>query len=230
MITRRKFSGLILLATILGVAGFLPSGPAAQRNTTATGIPSLKAAPVAQASTYPSHVLIIRHAEKPDDKKDKHLTSRGAARAAALPSLFYIPKVFRTKPAPFPTPDFLFATAESKDSNRPVETVQPLAKALGGLEIHGKHADGDYQPLVDHLFSNAKHAGKTVLICWHHGKIRGLTRAVLAKAKNGDPVSKQVKAWDPAVFDRVWQITFDDQGQATFVNRPQRLLFKDHEE
>jgi hypothetical protein len=91
--------------------------------------------------------------------------SRGAARAAALPSLFFIPKAFRTKPAPFPTPDFIVATAESKHSNRPVETVQPLARALGDMAIHAKHADDDYQPVVDHLFGNAKHAGKTALIC-----------------------------------------------------------------
>src|SRR5262249_20882817 len=115
--------------------------------------------------------------------------------------------------------------------NRPVETVQPLAKALGDKEIHAKHADDDYQLVVDHLFSNAKYAGKTVLICWHHGKIYKLTQAVLAKAKNADQVKGQVpNHWDQDVFDRVWLITFDDQGQATFANRRQRLLFKDREE
>src|SRR5262249_4860369 len=137
----------------------------------------------------------------------------------------------RTKPAPFPTPDFLFAAAESKHSNRPVETVQPLAKALGDMEIHANHADDDYRAVVDRLFSNAKYDGNTVLICWHHGKIPGLTRAVLTRAKNGRNVMEQVpKHWDQGVFDRVWQVTFDRQGRATFVNRPQNLLFKDHEE
>jgi hypothetical protein len=231
MIFRQQFTRFTLLATILGVCGWLPAGPAAQRNGPAVQVPSLTAAPAAQASTYPQDILIIRHAEKPIDKEDEHLTSRGAARAAALPSLFYIPKAFRTKPAPFPTPDFIFATAKSKHSNRPVETVQPLAKALGDVEIHAKHADDDYQPVVDHLFSNAKYADKTVLICWHHGKIRDLTRAVLHKAKNKDTVKKQVpKHWDENIFDRVWRITFDKQGQATFANRPQKLLFKDHED
>src|SRR5262249_14299043 len=152
------------MATILGVYGLLPAGPAASKNAPAAGVPSLNAAPAGQADTYPHQVLIIRHAEKPDDKDDKHLTSRGAARASALPSLFYIPKASRPNPAPFPTPAFIFGTAESKHSNRPVETVQPFARALGDMKIHAKHADDDYQPVVDHLFSNAKHAGKTVLI------------------------------------------------------------------
>src|SRR5262245_54693052 len=98
MISWQKFTRFILLATILGMYGLLPAGPAAQRNGPAASVPSLNAAPAAQAGTYPHHVLIIRHAEKPDDKDDKHLTSRGAARAAALPSLFFIPKAFRTKP------------------------------------------------------------------------------------------------------------------------------------
>lgn len=79
---------------------------------------------------FPKQVLIIRHAEKPDAKDDPHLTSRGAARAAALPSLFVAPPTFPTKPASFPNPDFLFATKESSHSSRPVETVTPLSKAL----------------------------------------------------------------------------------------------------
>jgi hypothetical protein len=176
----------------------------------------------------PHHVLIIRHAEKPKGGNDIHLTSRGAGRAAALPSLFLIPPTFPTQPAPFPTPDFLFATKESPESNRPVETVRPLAKALGDMPIHDKHANGDYQAVVDHVFGDAKFAGKTVLICWHHGKIPQLAGAVAKQAKNHDALRRQIPGpWDDQVFDRVWQFTFDSQGGATFADRPQRLLFGD---
>src|SRR5262249_17337907 len=122
-------------------------------------------------------------------------------------------------------------TAESKHSNRPVETVRPLAKALGGMDIHAKHRDDEYPAVVDHLFRNAKYAGKSVLICWHHGKIPKLTRVLLARGKNGDKIKEQVpRHWDDGIFDRVWEITFDGRGNATFLNRPQKLLFKDHEE
>ena len=55
-------------------------------------------------------------------------------------------------PAPLATPDFIYATKESKHSNRPVETVTPLAKALKDLHIHYKHADHDYQIVVDAIF------------------------------------------------------------------------------
>jgi hypothetical protein len=230
MIAGQKCTRILLLATILGVSGFLPAQPAGPLRGAAAGIPSLSRAKAAQVVSYPRDVLLLRHAEKPDEKGDKHLTSRGAARAAALPSLFFIPNAFRTKPAPFPTPDYVFATSESKNSNRCVETLQPLAKALGDLAIHSKYANADYQALVDHLFGDGKHAGKTVLICWHHGKLPELTQAVLAKAKNAAKVKEQIPThWEDNVFDRVWQFTFDDQGNAAFRDRPQNLLFKDQE-
>jgi hypothetical protein len=230
MTTWKKALRFFLPATLLGMQGLLAAGLLLWVTGPAASVSSLNAGQAPPVDTYPAHVLIIRHAEKPDDEADKHLTSRGAARAAALPSLFYIPKAFRTKPAPFPTPDFIFATAKSKHSNRPVETVQPLAKALGDVAIHAKYADDEYQSLVDHFFSNEKHAGKVILICWHHGKIPDLTRAVLARAKNADKVKKQVpERWEPGVFDRIWQITFDNQGKAAYVDRPQSLLFKDDE-
>src|SRR5205085_8777456 len=108
---------------------------------------------IMNANTRPSQVLIIRHGEKVGDpKKDddggRHLSIRGSARAAALPSLFAgpLPQLsckFYAKagtlvgeyrdiplkgPAPrFTAPNFIFATEASKHSKRPVETVTPLA-------------------------------------------------------------------------------------------------------
>jgi hypothetical protein len=176
----------------------------------------------------PKQVQIIRHAEKPDDAMDIHLSSRGAGRAAALPSLFVIPPTFSTKPAPFATPDFLFATKESKNSNRPVETITPLSKALGDMPIHQKHADKDYQAVVDEIFGDTKYAKKVVLICWHHGKIPDLAKAVAHKAKNEDKLKKLIPDhWQGSVFDRVFVFTFDDSGSATFADSPQKLLFGD---
>ncbi len=225
MTIKHRWSRFLVLAAVLGTGALVALAPWVPCGGRAN-VPQAVAAEVAQAKHYPGHVLLIRHAEKPKDKSDKHLTSRGAARAAALPSLFYIPEAFPSKPAPFPTPDFLYATKESKHSNRPVETVQPLAKALGDLPVHAEHADDDFQPVVDLLF-NEKHAGKTALVCWHHGQMRNLAEAVAAKAKNADQVQKKIQKWDDEVYDRVWHFTFTEQGQATYANEPQRLLFKD---
>lgn len=176
----------------------------------------------------PRLVQIIRHGEKSGDDTDTHLNSRGAARAAALPSLFTIPPTFPDKPAPFATPDFLYAAKKTKHSNRPIETITPLARALKDMIIHDKHANDDFQAVVNQIFGDDKHAGKTVLICWHHGNIPDLARAVAAKAKNSSKLKGQIPArWEGAVFDRVWLFTFEANGNAAFENQPQRLLYGD---
>src|SRR5258707_337996 len=74
--------------------------------------------------TGPRIILIIRHAEKPEDSKepkDPDLSKRGFERAAALA---------RVIPSNFPHPDFLIATKRSAHSNRPMETIEPLSRAL----------------------------------------------------------------------------------------------------
>lgn len=74
-------------------------------------------------------------------------------------------------PATFPKPDFLFATQQSKHSNRPVETIPPLAQTVG-LEINSKPADDDYAKVADDILNHPKYAGRNVFICWHHGRFR----------------------------------------------------------
>jgi hypothetical protein len=70
----------------------------------------------------PQQIVILRHAEKPDHRGDKALSTKGFTRAAAI--AVYLP-------AAFGVPDFIVATMESVDSNRPVLTVTPLAQRLG---------------------------------------------------------------------------------------------------
>lgn len=169
----------------------------------------------------PRHVLIIRHAEKPDDPEDIHLTKRGEERARLLPQLF-------VRPDPFPAPDFLFATRPTDKSDRPAETLAHLSMRLKlpidrGYRNFLPDADVDKREgrkgvfeLADEILGNKKYAGKTVLICWHHGTIPDLAGRLKA---TGYP-----KRWKDAVFDRVWQISYDERGATTFADRPQRLL------
>jgi hypothetical protein len=195
-------------------------------------------------STGPSQVLIIRHGEKlGDPKKDDdggpHLSIQGSARAADLPALF-VPALpqpscalrhkakefhgryqgipIKGKASRFSTPNFIFATARSKHSQRPIETVTPLATALN-LPINDRFADkdSDIKKMVNAILSEFAFAGKIVLICWHHGKIPDVAKAL--------GISKPPK-WDGKVFDRVWQITFP-KGKAALQDSPQQLLFGD---
>ena len=193
-------------------------------------------------NTGPGQVLIIRHGEKVGDpKKDddggRHLSIRGSARAAALPSLFvaaqpqlscklhrkaeefhggYQQIPINGKASRFSTPNYIFATQRSKHSNRPIETVTPLGTALN-LPVNDGFADKDkdIRKMVSAILND--YPGKMILVCWHHGKIPDLAKAL--------GIAKPPK-WDGKVFDRVWQITFP-KGKATLQDSPQMLLYGD---
>lgn len=152
------------------------------------------------ASSGPAVVMLIRHGED-IGQRDFHLNSRGYQRAAALP------KLFGTR---LPKPQVIIASRASKGSNRPVETVEPLAKALN-LSIDTRFRDHDFRALADRLLSDERYDGKVVLVCWHHGSIPKLARAL------GVPDPPK---WPDGQFDHVWVIEpkkrtarLDDVGQ-----------------
>jgi hypothetical protein len=158
----------------------------------------------------PAHILIIRHAEKPDTGSG--LSPQGKARADALPQLFM---KSATRPKPFPTPDFIIAAETSEESSRPLDTVTPLANKLGltpKADIKNKH----YKKLAEEL-KKPKYAGKTVLICWHHGEMPDLVNAILdTKCCIPDKIDKDT-------YSLIWQIDYKD-GKATTTLGSQRLL------
>jgi len=186
-----------------------------------------------KTTKYPRHLLLIRHAEKTGDKEDVHLSKQGKERAVVLDQLFVASK---ERPDPFPTPDFIFAALHHKDSQRPVETVTLLAKKLKltiddrfDSKLPATGNDPNEKPakkpgmvqLRDELFNSPKYHGKTILVAWRHSTISELAKTLKA--------SKVPEKWEDNVFDRVWQITYDDKGTATFRDRPQRLLPGDAE-
>lgn len=194
-------------------------------------------------ASHPDIIYIIRHGEKlGDPAKDTDtiidLSVRGSARAAALPSLFesahsqlscalasdssgyeaqYAQQSVSGPAQRFSKPDFLFATKPSKHSNRPVETITPLAAALQ-LPVSHDIADKDYKTLANTL-QDSTYEGRIVLICWHHGTIPALASKLgIAKPPT----------WEATVFDRVWEIAYD-ASRSTLLDQPQQLLFGDAE-
>lgn len=150
-------------------------------------------------SKTPAAVFLMRHAEKPDgDTKSPDLTEAGFARARALPALFMAPP--GAGPARFPRPDAIFATAPSKHSNRPIETITPLAQVLH-LKINEDYTDLETGPLAQKVLSGS-YAGKVVVIAWHHGELPHLAEAF--------GVNDVPNHWDPDVFDRIWEIRWVD--------------------
>jgi phosphohistidine phosphatase SixA len=133
----------------------------------------------------PRRVLLMRHAEKTGDPDDIHLSDAGMMRARRLAR--YIPDNFGK-------PDFIFAAARSKHSMRSIETVQPLANALG-LEVQDDIEDKDFEELVSELFSNSEYLAKTILICWHHGKLPEIAALL------GAPDRSYLDPWPENVFN-----------------------------
>jgi hypothetical protein len=170
--------------------------------------PRPAATPVAITGQPPTTILIFRHAEKLTNG-ESHLSETGFKRADRLRDLFVPPGV---RPD-LPTPQVIIATHLSAHSNRPVETVTPLADALH-LPIDSSISNDDYATLAKSLLSG-KYAGKVVLIAWHHGTIPSLVTSLGAKP----PVEK----WPEEQFDRVWRIDYVD-GKATIKDLPQHLM------
>jgi hypothetical protein len=160
-----------------------------------------------QTLAPPTTILIIRHAEKLTDGR-LDLSPTGFQRAALIPNLF-LPT---TRPD-LPVPQVLFATHQSKHSNRPVETITPLATALK-LPIDSDILDDDYPELAKLLLSG-QYAGKVVLVAWHHGKIPELAKSL--------GVEPPYMPWPDQQFDRIWRIDYFG-GKATIKDLPQRLM------
>ena len=138
-------------------------------------------------------VLVMRHAEKSPDLNDPHLTPAGVQRANSLAK--YIP-------AQFGKPDFIFATANSLHSSRPLETVYPLSQTIG-VPIDQNYADQDYGALANMLRGEEKYQDKSILICWHHGNIPSLLSALGALAGSyPDP-------WPNTTFNMIIKLTID---------------------
>jgi hypothetical protein len=147
--------------------------------------------------TRPAHIILIRHAEKPADPQNPHLSRAGVRRAQRLVSFI------TTDPAMtrFGLPVAVFATRTTKDDNgqRTQETVAPLARALT-LPVQTPYLGKDYAQLAKLILSDPAYAGKTVLICWNHEEIPQLVAAL--------GVTPEPPKWKGSVFDRVYVISY----------------------
>ena len=156
----------------------------------------------------PATILLIRHAEKLTDGRID-LSPTGFERAKLLPKLF----LKDTSRPGLPRPQVLFATHISEHSNRPMQTVTPLAAALH-LPIDDSFKNEEYPELAAALLSG-KYAGKVVLVVWHHGKIPQLATALGA--------TPPYNPWPDTQFDRIWRIDYAN-GKATLQDLPYAIM------
>jgi hypothetical protein len=163
----------------------------------------------AQTPQPPATIYLIRHAEKLTDKRPD-LSREGFLRAAMLPDLF-LPPAGSSRVA-LQRPDFLFATARSKNSNRPFETIMPLSSTLN-LPISNEIENENFADLAK-LLLGGQYAGKVVLVAWHHGKLPDLTKALGATPPY---------VWPDTQFDHIWRIDYLD-GKAKLTDIPMQLM------
>ena len=166
------------------------------------------------SSTFaiPARVLIIRHGEKPADASNEDLSPKGFQRARLLPTLFARQPELLT----FGKPVAIFAFSNSGGhSARGIETATPLAQSLH-LPINSQYTPDQTAAVSQYILQDPAYNGKMVMMVWRHSDIQNLS---IAFGVSNAP------AWDPNVFDRIWQIDFDPSGQVvSFKSLPQNLL------
>jgi len=145
----------------------------------------------------PAAIILLRHADKPEDPSDVHLSPAGVKRAEVLVS-FITTDTAMTR---LGLPVAIFATKTAKDGNgqRTQETVAPLSRRLG-VPVQTPFRTKDYASLAKLIFGNTTYAGKTVLICWNHEKIPQLAKAL--------GVRPEPPKWEDDVYDRVYVIAY----------------------
>ena len=151
-------------------------------------------------------ILIIRHAEKPT--AGDQLSAAGNARAQTYANFF---KNFTLDGQPLKL-DYLFASADSKASQRACLTIEPTSKMLG-VAVDCQFADAQFQELADEI--RAKPHGQNILICWHHGEIPQLVRALGADPGRLFPKGK----WPDEVFNWLVELRYDSNGNLTKASR-----------
>lgn len=171
-------------------------------------------------------IIVIRHAQKPTRKPKRRgirddgtpdpesLTVRGWQHAGALAAVFGGTGGSAADPL-VARPDVIFAAGTGKkripsaggsvkvgsNSRRPLQTVTPMAAALGLVPVT-THTKGEEQALVEDAASRAG----VILVCWQHQNIPSIGNLIV-----GDRTTVP-QSWPEDRYDLIW--IFDRAGGA----------------
>ena len=167
-------------------------------------------------------IMVIRHAEKPDDAGlergvDEHgiedsrgLTVRGWQRAGALVR-YFVPFQGRYCHPALENPSAVFAVKANASSQRPLLTAQPLARELG-LPIDARFASEE----VKALLAVVALVDGPVLLSWRHSNVVDIARQLC-------PAQQPAPEWRADCFDQTWIFT-EAEGHWTMACIAQQLL------
>jgi hypothetical protein len=179
-------------------------------------------------------ILIIRHAEKPGESwpgpgtaadgfaDPKSLVIRGWQRAGSWSALFSAGLGGND----FPQPSAIYAAnptsaAGDEPSQRPFETITPLASRLENITPNVNYALGQESELVAEILGLTG----VVLVCWEH---KAIGTTILPAIAGGQVLPEMLRKWDGKRFDVV--LRFDRSGRSapwSFRQLFPRLLSED---
>jgi hypothetical protein len=153
-------------------------------------------------------IYLVRHAEKPPSGTG--LSAAGQARVDAYVNYFQNLADPSGKTIKW---DYLFASAESEDSNRPFLTILPLAQAISKT-IDSDFQDKHFSKLVEFIQQNPEKRfdNSNILICWHHGEILDLAGSLGADSNHLPPSSNWPLNWPGKVFGWLLKIYYKSDG------------------
>jgi broad specificity phosphatase PhoE len=154
-------------------------------------------------SLKPKQIIFIRHGEKENSDgsvQDVDLSSNGYKRANELPDFFE-----NHLPNNIGRPDVIIAMKQenSRHSNRPVETVTPLSKALN-IPIIANYKQSEISQSANDI--NKFGEDKVVLVCWEHKYLTKIAK-LLGAPVNSWGYNPQAKKDDGKNYDAIWVIT-----------------------
>jgi hypothetical protein len=193
--------GLLAAAFLFGIL-LIAFAPHDKGGKPADGLVSTGTGPVPVGPNAPKEVSLIRHAEEPKSGPD--LSPEGTARANALVGLFQHPITF---------PSAIFAAKTSKQSARPVQTCEPLAKAVG-VTINSEFDEQEYKRLATAILQSNGPAGGIIVVCWKRETMPHLARAL--------GVADAPAEWPSEQYDHIWRITYTN-GKATLKDETQDI-------
>jgi phosphohistidine phosphatase SixA len=189
-------------ATAFGTPMAMTAPPAAQTRNCDVCVKvrdkAFEIAPIAHDHGGPKRIVLMRHADKTDDRDDEDLSEAGTQRAQRLAA--YIPETFGK-------PDVIIATARSKHSDRPAETMRPLSEGIG-VKVETPYKNDDYEDLVEDLFNNPEFKDKTIIVCWHHGKLPEMAALL------GAPPGSYPDPWPDDAYNLILDLQYDPNSGA----------------
>ena len=162
------------------------------------------------AQARPSHVILIRHGEKPGNGQIG-LSKKGIERGKAMAMLFE-----HSEFKELGSPVALFAQAPKSNGKqaRPLETLKYLSAKLN-LKIDTSFQRDNTEELAKYILRNSKYNGKVVLVCWEHNRLEEIALKLGLKTKPKYPDNR---------FDLAWLLTFEKGKAPELKKLPEKLL------